>query len=189
MPSNESPQAASPDRRSPDYPLAFFVLSVAGVAFWFGWGIQGTAVGSQYDPGPRFFPWLLAAILAVWGAGALIHSMILSLSSNVGLARSVADVDSRRSIWPAVLLMLGLTFYIPAISLVGFTLSTIVFVATMVYWLTGRASVASDTAPVDLRWRVVMAFGVSVALVVVVRVLFIWAFKVQLPGGMLGLPF
>jgi hypothetical protein len=63
--------------------------------------------------------------------------------------------------------------YLAAIGWVGFSLSTILLCTGVMIWLGNR-------------WWV--ALIVSVAMVVVVKLLFVILFRVQLPVGELGLP-
>jgi len=199
-----------------DRSLAVLVLVVAAAAAWFGKDIESASMGSEFAPGPQCFPLSLAAILGGWGLVALIRSFVmaavvkrkLAALSDDGQNGNVATVAGPRaaagppsgdgsyvadaesvSIWPALLLMAALSVYTLAIGLIGFSLSTVIFATAMIHWLGARNHRPDQPAVLAWPLRLLLALGVSVLLVVAVRVLFVLFFQVQLPTGMLGIPF
>jgi len=146
----------------------------AVTALWFARDIGRTGIGGNHDPGPHFFPALLATLLLVFGLWQVLIGMLIRR----GGERRMPDRQDRPEAtghglrW--LLLLIVLIIYVASIGQVGFSLSTFVVAAALMTWLGNR-------------WWV--ALIVSAAMVIVVKLLFVLLFHVQLPAGELGLPF
>ena len=131
----------------------------------------------NHDPGPMFFPGLLATLLGCCGLVCWAGGRRCTAGDRLDpTATEIAGDGSATSVqWlPVLLLVLGLSAYVVGLGWLGFTLSTLLFSTAMMRWLGSR-------------WP--LAIGVSLVMVVIVKSLFVGAFKVQLPTGELGLPF
>jgi len=116
------------------------------------------------DPGPHALPWALLIGLVAAGGWEF--------------ARGTRPVDepprARRSHARLLLVCVALVAYVVAITWFGFALSTVAFVA-MTTWKLGAKW-----------WSALLA---AVTMLAIVWSLFVVAFQVQLPRGVLGLPF
>ena len=153
----------------------FLVLGVAALVF--GLRIEELGLGQNKDPGPRVFPMVLGAILALGGLMELGVSLVKvgnhgSPSPDAGDRVEVRfNLSDFKNFW---VVLLGLVLYAILIGVLGFSLSTLLFGVTMMVRL-------------GVRWWVSVL--VSLGLVVGIHLLFGQLFKVQLPAGSLGLPF
>jgi tripartite-type tricarboxylate transporter receptor subunit TctC len=143
------------------------------------WRVVIEAAGYEdmdtHDPGPMFFPTVLAALLAGFGAVSWWKGRDGTAQEPPAAGSPRAELGTVALNWPRVLLLLaGLAAYVLALPWVGFALSTLLFAVLTLRWLGSR-------------WP--LAAVVSLAIVAVVQTLFVGVFKVQLPGGQLGLPF
>jgi hypothetical protein len=130
-------------------------------------GIQKPGFGSNQDPGPQFFPILLGAILAVGGC-ILLFKSFYSETTQIESSRGPSNHGT------LLLFVLGFVFYLLAMPWLGFSVASSVFIFLMI-WLQGS------------RWF--FAMPVALGLVTGVQILFGYLFHVQLPSGVLSLPF
>ncbi len=157
--------------------LGVGLLIVGGLAVGFAGQIQELGLGQNADPGPRALPMLLGAVLILGGVFEMALWLLRRNRAGVGIgeegdvAEAVATAPSYR---PLILMVAGVTAYVVAIGMIGFTLSSFVFATAMMGCL-------------GIRWWV--AGLTSVGLLVVVQGLFTYLFRVQLPRGMWELPF
>lgn len=121
------------------------------------------------DPGPLALPIVLAVCLAAAGGWSLLRGDAAIAEGEVRQDHAVAS--GRPTVAKVACEILAYTIGVP---ICGFTLSTLVFVS-IVLWKFGA------------RWY--SAIGAAVVTVLVVRGLFGEVFAVQLPSGLLGLPF
>jgi tripartite-type tricarboxylate transporter receptor subunit TctC len=130
----------------------------------------------NHDPGPMFFPGVVALLLAGFSTACWLAGRKPETDQQRQPAADPAGQPTIGSLnWlPMLLLLAGLTAYVIVLPWLGFTLGTLVFSVAM---LRGLGS----------RW--LSAVTVSLVMVGIVQVLFVTAFKVQLPSGQLGLPF
>lgn len=144
-------------------------------------GLEYHPLGDNRDPGPRAFPLGLGVCLLAGGAAELVQWVRRRAKTRRSDSPDAASWFS--SVRPAVasprnrdalLLVAGVAIYVPAISWVGFALSTVMFSGAAM-WRLGT------------RWWLAGALGLL--LVVVIQLLFGTLFHVQLPAGRLGLPF
>jgi hypothetical protein len=158
--------------------LAISLVAFGSLALFFSRDIERTGFGGNHDPGPRFVPVVLAACLVFWGLLETVR-LLVGMWRRVDMEQPddefAGDVSApTTNRWNLVIVMAAVCIYIPAISWLGFSLSTFLLASGLIVWLGGRWWVA----PI-----------VSVVMVGVVKVLFSNLFKVQLPTGDLGLPF
>lgn len=158
--------------------LGLSFVAVGSLALLFSRDIGQTGFGGNHDPGPRFVPVVLAACLVLWGVLETIRYLVArrrpvdaEFPDEDSLGDAIAPTGNR---WNVVVVMAAVCVYVPAISWLGFALSTFFLATGLIVWLGGRWWIA----PI-----------VSVVMVGVVKVLFSTLFKVQLPSGDLGLPF
>ncbi len=154
-----------------------FFVALGAAALGFGFQIKELGLGQNQDPGPRVFPMVLGAILVVGG----IVEFVLSLKK-VPQGDSLQSGESVLKETPLSLaglknlgvLFVGLVLYVGLIGYLGFGLSTLLFGVAMMVRL-------------GVRWWV--AGLVTVGLLAGIYLLFGQLFRVQLPTGVLGLPF
>jgi len=157
------------------------LLLVGLLGLYFAGGIAASSLGDNQDPGPRAFPMVLSGLLALGGLVETVRGVVVQRGAKrsgavwgVGTSWSrLRDRLGEPGNRDAMLLVLALVIYVPAIGRIGFGLSTLVFAALIMVRL-------------GARWW--SALTVSLGLVVVVHLLFVTLFRVQLPVGVLGLP-
>ena len=142
-------------------------MAVGLAAVVLGRSIRKPGFASNQDPGPQFFPELLGFILALCG----IFWVLKSFQSIDKDSEVTGGTSSNRTL---LLFIGGLAAYLLAMPWVGFSIASCVFVYCMI-WLQGS------------RWF--LALPLSVGLVAGIQLLFGSLFHVQLPSGVLGLPF
>lgn len=157
--------------------VALVVMGLLGIIF--GAEISQNGFSNPNDPGPRLFPVGLSLCLIAGGLYFLGGKLKTSVSKPTGRGQT-RERHGLKS-WLRhegnqnfLILLLAIVLYIPAISVLGYGLSTLLFAAAMM---------------IRLRIKWWLAMGVSVGAVVLIQLLFVSLFKVQLPAGMLGLPF
>ena len=159
------------------FSLAAMLLAVGAFGIVAGLSIDSSSLSGQHDPGPRALPLGMSVALLVCGA---IELLLAWRSSSVG--RILRERTSSRDSTPTstgshgrlVVTIATLIAYVAAVSLLGFQLATLLFAAAGL-WCLGA------------RWW--SAIGVAVALVVVVRLVFVDRLHVQLPGGLFDIAF
>jgi len=116
------------------------------------------------DPGPHALPWVLVIGLVVVGGWEL------------GRGSRPADASAKRarSFVKLAVVCIALIVYVVAVTWLGFAVSTFGFVAVTTWRLGAKL------------WSALLAAGVMLA---IVWLLFVVAFQVQLPRGVMGLPF
>lgn len=155
--------------------IAFVALGAAALGF--GLQIKELGLGQNQDPGPRVFPMVLGLILVL--GGVLELGLSLRKVSEGDLSHSPQSESKEVWLTPAGLknlgvIFMGLVLYVGLIAYLGFGLCTLLFGSGMMMRL-------------GVRWW--LAVLVSVGLLVGIYLLFGQLFKVQLPNGVLGLPF
>ncbi len=155
--------------------LGVSLLLFAAAALWFARDIGRVGIRGNNDPGPHFFPVLLATALLIFGL-MLIGVGLLARPQHPWVTAEAREDETQTGLharrW---LILIGvLTLYIVSIPWLGFSLSTFAVAAGLMIWLGNR-------------WW--LALIVSAVMVTVVKLLFVILFRVQLPVGQLGLPF
>jgi putative tricarboxylic transport membrane protein len=148
---------------------------IAGIV-WFTVGLTAVVLGraikkpgfaSNQDPGPQFFPILLGSFLALGGCILLFKSFYQSAPKK----EVTKDTMNNRTL---VLFIVGFLAYLLSMPWIGFSLASSIFIFSMI-WMQGS------------RWGV--ALPLAIGLVISIQILFGKLFHVQLPAGVLGLPF
>lgn len=116
------------------------------------------------DPGPHALPWVLVISLVVIGGWEFAR----------GARPADESPQVERSLVKLSVVCVALVGYIVAVTWLGFAVSTFCFVAITTWRLGAKP------------WAALLAAG---AILVIVWSLFVVAFQVQLPRGVLGLPF
>ena len=149
--------------------LGVGLVVVGGLAIGLGTRIEVLGLGQNADPGPRMMPLVLGGILTLGGLYELARGLI-------GRRSTGKDESSlpKGAIQRMLVLFLGLVAYVALVGYLGFALSTLVFATLMMWWL-------------GVKWPV--ALSTTLGLLVVIHLLFVQVFKVQLPAGVLNLPF
>lgn len=163
--------------------LAFGVALILVAAFFivFAKDVPRTGLAGNTDPGPRAMPLALALVVAAGGLIELVRGAISRRPSNISTPTPPPDSASTETGEPAAtsfknfgVLTAAVFVYLLALSWLGFHISTLLFATGVLTWL-------------GARWW--SAFLSGLAIVIVVRVLFVGLFHVQLPAGALGLAF
>lgn len=154
------------------------LILVGGAAIGLALQIDVLGLGQNQDPGPRAFPIVLGTILLLGGLYEVASSFgggRAELVDEVGGGDSKGETtggkNGRKSMG---LIFIGICLYVGTIASLGFTLSTFLFAVSMMIRL-------------GVRWQVSLAS--TLGLLLGIHLLFVRLFKVQLPDGMLGLPF
>jgi putative tricarboxylic transport membrane protein len=148
--------------------IASFVwLTIGLTAVLLGRAIKKPGFASNQDPGPQFFPILLGTLLALGGCILLLKSFYQPAPKT----ESSIDPLNNRSL---LLFVIGFLAYLLAMPWIGFSLASITFVCLMI-WQQGS--------------RLGVALPLAIGLVIGIQILFVKLFHVQLPAGILGLPF
>lgn len=126
--------------------------------------IQSIGLGNNFDPGPKAFPIGLSLLLAAGGAFEFVRR-------KPSEPKEVPATGEEKS----VLLLLGaFAVYVILLPWLGFATSTLIMATTMMMILGNPW------------WR---ALSLSLVLLTIIYVLFVQFFRVQLPGGVFGMPF
>jgi hypothetical protein len=182
LPSESSPSqsdtpAAPKPPRAGDLALALALLAVAGFALVAGVSIETRTLVDNQDPGPRALPWFLACVLAVGGLLELVlfmrHRKAAYAAPSPPPAVAMAG-DSNRGFKIAVAILALLLLYCVLTPWAGFMAATLLF-SVLAMRLLGTG------------WG--LAAVTTLILLVAIRILFVSLFKVQLPPGVLGIPF
>jgi hypothetical protein len=154
---------------------ALIVVGLTAVV-WSG-DIPRTGLGDTHDPGARAFPMGVGVCLVLGG----IYQLVLWARGrgsggnfsmhNMSKALATCLDAKNRDAW---ILVGALLLYVPAILWLGFSLSTLLFSLGLMVRL-------------GAGWK--LAVMMSLVIVVVINLLFAGLFKVQFPGGSIGLPF
>ncbi len=156
--------------------LGLALCGVASVALYFSKDIRFTGLSAHGGVGPRAFPIGLGVCLLLGGIYEMACWLLAKpLAPANGSGGQLRPLESKSGGTVNVLLVLAsLAIYIPAITWIGFSLSSWLFATALMTRLGNR-----------LYWSALT----SAALVAMIKLLFLYLFKVQLPDGNLGLPF
>jgi putative tricarboxylic transport membrane protein len=141
--------------------------------------IEVLGLGQNQDPGPRAFPIVLGAILLIGGLFEIAISF-----TRVDSSKSDPEQEAKgdgpdgpvalNGPKNMILIFVGLCLYVGLIGVLGFALSTFLFAVSMM---------------IRLGVRIRISLLSSLGLLLGIHLLFVRLFKVQLPTGMMGLPF
>lgn len=163
----DKPADSSPSEPSGDLWLGGALVALAVTVITLAQSIRSLGLGENHDPGSKAFPIGLAIILGISG-------IIEGVRGWQSRKRSVAAGDTPAAGHRGLILIVGLGIYVFLIPWAGFALSTLAMGTAMLRWLGSG-------------WG--KAVLISIGLVALVYALFVLAFKVPLPGGVIGLPF
>ena len=144
------------------YVLALFLIVLGITTFILARQIPESGLQSEFDPGARAMPTIMAMFLMFGG-----------LFEGLQVRRS-EESATNEALGPFWLILGGLLLYALSMPYLGFSLATTFLAWLMAWWLGSR-------------WWFALLF--AIALVTVVQGLFVQLFRVQLPQGILGLPF
>lgn len=162
MPNNLEDSEGS--RPAGDLWLGAALIGLAATVAGLSSSIHALGLGENYDPGAKAFPLGLALLLGLGG----LTELVLGWRSRGTAHQSPGQLKK------AAILLVGLGAYVFLLPWLGFALSTLLMASGMMIWL-GQS------------WQ--RAALASASLVGLVYLLFVVAFKVPLPGGVLNLPF
>lgn len=155
----------------PSLALALGLCAVGATAAIASWQISPGGFTDPNDPGPRFLPMAAGLFLAGGGLIELVRWRMARRSRPDGGGGIVGPAKDRRSFVIAAASIVG---FVAALPLLGFALGSVIFSILMVRLLGGKW------------WSAVLTASVATGLAVL---LFVGLFNVQLPNGVLGMPF
>ncbi len=157
--------------------FGLLLIGIAVIALIFSKDIEQPGIRSGGDPGPKAFPIAIAILMIVGGtfeAGRWVWQQRRSHRDSgefpTELADTETDVVSTAGKLNVLILVIAMAVYLPAITFIGFSISTFLFATGMMIRLRTRAWVAAAT---------------TLGLLILIRVLFVFVFGVQLPEGLL----
>ena len=170
-----------PDKPDAVHPTLGPALLLAGLAaLWLSSRIDHPGLGDNHDPGPAAFPFALGLCLVVGGIWESIQWLLSRRSSRAGnvhennsTVHAIAGGESNPWQPDTLILIASVLVYVVALPWLGFIPSTLVFAAGMM-WRLGAG----------WKWSLSMA----VVMVAGIHLLFVQAFKVQLPAGVWAWP-
>jgi hypothetical protein len=156
-------------------------LLLAGLtAVWLASRIGHPGLGDNHDPGPAAFPFALGLCLVLGGIWESVQWLLSRRSSRAGSVpendspvHAIAGGESRPWQPDSLILIAAMLVYVVVLPWLGFIPSTLIFAAGMM-WRLGAG----------WKWSLPMA----VVLVAGIHLLFVQAFKVQLPAGVWAWP-
>lgn len=148
--------------------LGVFLLLLGAGAIALSGMMKVSGFTDSHDPGPAALPRLAGGVLAIGGLVEIVHYFVRRRSQQGAGATSLDAVKS------GVTILVQVIAYVALLPLLGFSLATCAFTTALLRWF-------------GAGWK--MSAGVSVALVLVINILFSQVFEVILPSGRLGLPF
>ena len=155
--------------RSPgDLSLNLFWIGLGLFFLWFSRDIPAANFTSEGDPGPRAFPQWLALTLVLGGTFELGRQRFLQGDAP---QESVTNGATRKP-FNAIVVLIAVGLYIPALPWIGFSLATLVLVTGLLRFLGSR-------------WW--LSLTVAFSLVMLIQLLFGYAFNVPLPTNHWGL--
>lgn len=152
-----------------DVSLSLFWIGLGLFFLWFARDIPQASFTSEGDPGPRAFPQWLGLALVIGG----IWEMIRQRLGQEAASERTNDEDPR-SLRPlnALIVLVAVGLYIPALPWIGFCIATLILVTTLLRFLGSR-------------WW--LSATVALSLLVLIQLLFGYALNVPLPTNHWGL--
>jgi len=156
-------------RSTGDLSLSLFWIGVGLFFLWCARDIPQASFTSEGDPGPRAFPQWLGLALVLGGIWELIRQR---LGQKAAADHPPAEI--RHSLRPlnALVVLIAVGLYIPAVSWIGFSVATLILVTGLLRFLGSR-------------WW--LAATVAVSLLILIQLLFGYCFNVPLPTNHWGL--
>lgn len=114
---------------------AIIGLILSGLGMWWLWMAWDLGMGTVQEPGPGFFPAAIAIALTVGGLGCTLRAIRLA---DAGTPVSWIDPTAAKAVGLILLLCAG---FVTA----GFLLSSVLFLAAMLYLLGGVGFLRSCT--------------------------------------------
>ena len=150
-------------------PFAMALIVVGGVCFIGGLRIEQSVTSDEDDPGPKALPLVLGGALFLGGVGSCISMLIRPRQEDAPSGKTDAGMAGFGN---APVALSAFVAYVIAIGWLGFQVSTLTFVWSMLVWL-------------GARWW--SALLMAVLVIGVVRFVFGNLLYVQLPEGAFGL--
>ncbi|MDE0736211.1 MAG: tripartite tricarboxylate transporter TctB family protein [Pirellulaceae bacterium] len=157
------------ERSTGDVSLNLFWVGVGLFFLWFARDIPVASFTSEGDPGPRAFPRWLGAALVFGGLFELLRQRLLNSAAAGASGTASPPALSRRN---GLVVLLAVAIYIPAVTLIGFSLASLTLVTGLLRFLGSRWWISAIAA---------------VTLVVLIQLLFAYGFNVPLPTNYWGL--
>ena len=156
-------------RSTGELSLSLFWIGLGLFFLWFARDIPQASFTSEGDPGPRAFPQWLGLALVIGG----IWEMIRERMGQRPVAERT-DEEDPRSLRPlnALVVLIAVGMYIPALPWIGFSIATLILVTTLLRFLGSR-------------WW--LSATVALSLLALIQLLFGYGFNVPLPTNHWGL--
>jgi hypothetical protein len=157
------------ERSTGDWSLCLFWVGVGLFFLWFARDIPVASFTSEGDPGPRAFPRWLGAALVIGGLFEIVRQRLLKSPAKSEAPKEATPALSRLN---GLVVLSAVAIYIPALTLIGFSVATFCLVTGLLRFLGSRWWISAVTA---------------ITLVVLIQLLFAYGFNVPLPTNYWGL--
>ena len=156
-------------RPAGDLSLSLFWIGLGLFFLWFARDIPEASFTSAGDPGPRAFPQWLGLALIIGGSCELIRQRLGRATH-----QQQTGEEKGQALQPvnALVVLVAVGLYIPALPWIGFSIATLVLVTTLLRFLGSR-------------WW--LSATVALCLLLLIQLLFGYAFNVPLPTNHWGL--
>lgn len=157
-------------------------MLVAAIAWWFSFDIS-VRFQSDYDPGPRMFPRVLAVIMFAGGLWETIRGVWSWRKSE----HPDNTHDNRSNPIGVAAIGVVVACYFATMYLIGYIASSLIFGVAIMVWFQAWANRSSNTTSNRKKWAMtaVIAIAATAGIVFGVYLLFWFVFRKPLPQGVL----
>ena len=156
-------------RSTGDLSLSLFWIGLGVFFLWFARDISEASFTSEGDPGPRAFPQWLGLALVIGGILELVRQQ---LPQTIPQEQTEDEKPHALRRLNALVVLVGVTLYILILPWIGFSIATLILVTSLLRFLGSRWWLSST---------------VALCLLVLIQLLFGYAFNVPLPPNHWGL--
>jgi len=108
------------------YGIVLVIISI--FVFIYGSNFPEFVVRGNRLPGPKFFPFLISFLLLIFGLYFIIRSLLILKTSK---SNNSVEKVTKKGLVRVIAVIIGISFYVPLINLIGFKIGTFVFSTIM----------------------------------------------------------